>query len=174
MANPRLTQAIKEAYAAAPDGEIVYNTIEMRHPSFTAPIRVVNNYEDILARLEDTAPANPSTNQTFVAFPFMFTPPPQVEGSLPEATLEIDNATREIVGYLEQAITSPNKIDVTWRPYLSTQLLSGPQLDPPLHLQITEISVDLFRVSARCVFNNLINVSFPSELYKIEDFPGLL
>jgi len=174
MANDRLSQALKEAYAAAPAGEVALNTIEIWHPSFTTPIRVVNDYNDLTARIEATAPRDASTDQLFVSYPFRFQPPPQAERGLPEAILEIDNVTREITGYLEDAVMDPQPIEVIWRPYLSTAPLSGPQMDPPLLLHMTDITVDAFRIQGRCTFANFTQRSFPSELYKIDDFPGLM
>jgi len=47
-----LSQALKEAYASAPSDLVIYHTLELRHPSFTSPIRVVRDYADLVATLE--------------------------------------------------------------------------------------------------------------------------
>ncbi len=58
MPDPSLSQAIKEAYAAAPSGVVILHTLELRHPSFvdddgnTTAIRVVRDHADLTARLE--------------------------------------------------------------------------------------------------------------------------
>lgn len=64
MPDTTLSQAIKEAYASAPVSTIIYNTIELRHPAFSTPVRLVRDYANLTATLEATAPApgdNPLT-----------------------------------------------------------------------------------------------------------------
>jgi len=52
MPNNALDEAIREAYASAPDNEIIFHTLELRHPEFkddqgnVVTIRVVRNYEE--------------------------------------------------------------------------------------------------------------------------------
>ena len=46
MPNDLLSDALKEAYASAPVDAIPLHTLELDHPTFTTPIRVVRNYED--------------------------------------------------------------------------------------------------------------------------------
>ncbi|MGN2393239.1 DUF1833 family protein, partial [Pelomicrobium sp. G1] len=58
MPDPALTAAIREAYASAPANEIVYHTLELRHPSFTQPLRVVRDWDTLTARLEESAPVD--------------------------------------------------------------------------------------------------------------------
>ena len=61
-----LEEAIAEAYASAPDDEIIYDALEIDHPSFVAPARLVNwpvtgPEPDVFKFLhEDTAPLNSS------------------------------------------------------------------------------------------------------------------
>ena len=61
MTGTTLSQALKEAYASAPANVVIYHTMELRHPAFTAPIRVVRDYAPLTATLEATAPADPAT-----------------------------------------------------------------------------------------------------------------
>jgi hypothetical protein len=52
MVDSALSQTIKEAYASAPSGVVILDTLELRHPDFVdeldvvTAIRVVQNYED--------------------------------------------------------------------------------------------------------------------------------
>ena len=64
MPDSTLSQALKEAYAAAPTSQIVYHTLEIYHPAFTQPIRVVRDFVDLAATLEATAPRNASQTVT--------------------------------------------------------------------------------------------------------------
>ena len=65
-----LKDAIREAYASAPSKEIDLLTIELNHPAFTQPLRVVRDNETLTARLEDTAPENPGETVDFLPYAF--------------------------------------------------------------------------------------------------------
>ena len=51
-----LEDALKEAYASAPASEVILHTLELRHPSFTQPIRVVRDHAEFTCFLEADAP----------------------------------------------------------------------------------------------------------------------
>jgi len=80
--------------------------------------------------------------------------------------------SREIVKHLDAAATSQDKIEVTYRPYLSTDL-EGPQLDPPITLVVTEVEADVFRVIGRARMLDVGNKALPAESYTAKRFPGL-
>lgn len=172
MPDPALTAAIREAYASAPASEIVYHTLELRHPGFTQPLRVVRDVSPLTARLEASAPADPLAWVEFQPFAFDFSLPEVATGGLPEITITIDNVSAEIISYLDAAANSADLIEVTYRPYLASDL-SAPQMDPPLTLTIREASADVFRITARAAYVDLSNRTFPRELYTSERFPGL-
>lgn len=175
---PNLSEAIAEAYASAPSHVVLLHTLEIRHPAFideqgnAAPIRVVRDHADLFATLEATAPANAGQQVRFVSFAFDITLPPVNDKSIPEVAITIDNVSLDIVKNIERAVESQQVIMVTYRPFLSTDL-SGPQFDPPMHLVLSDIVVDVFKVKARASLPNLSNKSFPSALYTATKFPGL-
>lgn len=173
MTDTTLSQAIKEAYASAPAGVVIYHTIELRHPAFTSPIRVVRDYVDLVATLEATAPANPSTAVTFVAFNFDFTKPEVSPNNVPQITITIDNVDRSIVANIEAAMTTTDLVQVTYREYISTDL-SAPQNNPPLNMTIMTVSATVFQVTATAGFPDLMNRRFPTTEYDAEVFPGLV
>ena len=172
MPDPSLSAAIKEAYASAPTDAVILHTLEFRHPDFTAPIRVVNDHANLTATLEATAPANPGAAVEFIRFAFRFTLPELMTTGTPEIESEIDNVDASIVAYMDAAAQSDQLIEVTYRPYLSTDL-SAPQMDPPLTLVIRQVTADIFRVRARAGYADLANRKFPSEVYDAERFVGL-
>lgn len=172
MPNAALSQAIREAYASAPSDVVVLHTLEFRHEAFTTPIRVVQNTVPIVARLEADAPVDPGADVEFLAYAFELGLPEVSDSGAPELTIVIDNVSRMIVEHLELAVTSTDKLYVTYRPYLSTDL-TGPQMDPPLTMTVQTIEVDAFRVSARAGFGDIVNRSFPAEDYTSTRFPGL-
>lgn len=171
MPDPTLSAAIKEAYANAKG--IIYHTLELRHPKFTSPIRVVRGYDDLTACLEDTAPVNAGQYVYFANMPFELTRPEQSSNGIPSITITLDNVSREIVANIELALTSTDLVVVTYREYLDSDL-SGPQNDPPTHLDILTCSANTFQVTATAGFANLNNKKFPTEEYSTERFPGLV
>lgn len=173
MPDPSLSDAIKEAYATAPAGEIILHTLEFRHPEFVTPLRVVRDRADLDATLEADAPENGGEEVTFVQYAFDLELPDVTNGSSPELLLTIDNVSRDIMAYLDLAANSQDLIEVTYRAYLSTDT-STPQNDPPLTMFLREVECDIFRITARCGFGNFANSPFPRDVYDLQRFAGLL
>lgn len=173
MSDSTLSQAIKEAYASAPANVVIYHTLELRHPAFTAPIRVVRDYEDLTATLESSAPVNPGELVTFVRFAFDFSKPEMSATGVPQMSIEIDNVDRSIVANIEAALATTDLVEATYREYISTDL-AAPQNDPPIHMTLMSITADVFRVKAVAGFPELMNRRFPSTEYDAETFPGLV
>ena len=174
MTDTTLSAAIKEAYASAPSNDIIYHTLEIHHPDFALPIRVVRDSVDLTATLEATAPRNPGASVSFVGFAFDIVPPEVISTGMPTCVLEIDNVSREILAQIEAATGSTELITVIYRQFLSSNLAGGPENDPPLILTILSITANAFRISAVCGFGDLVNKKFPSKIYTAEQFPGLI
>ena len=173
MVNTLLSEAIREAYASAPADLVIIHTMELRHSTFAGGvIRIVQAHKDLEATLEASAPLNPSETVTFKAFAFQFTLPSISEQANPTVTLAIDNVDRSMLMNVEKTLGSDTTIKLTYRPYLSDDL-SGPQFDPPLHLEFVNISADVFRVTGKARFPDLTNIKFPRVLYTTANFPGL-
>jgi hypothetical protein len=178
MPDTSLSEALREAYASAPNDVVILHTLEIRHPDFkdesgqSTAIRVVRDQTDLVARLEANAPVNAGQQVRFVAMGFDFDLPPVDMAPVPEITVTLDNVSRDIIKHLDEASMSETPIEVTYRPYLSTDL-EGPQMDPPITLVITEVEADSQRVSARARMVDIGNKTFPSRLYTATDFPGL-
>ena len=98
--------------------------------------------------------------------------PPVETIPVPEITVTLDNVSTEIVQYLDQAIETQDMIEMTYRPYLSNDL-SCPQMDPPITLTITNISVDVLKITATARMMDIGNKSFPAENYTVKNYPGL-
>ena len=180
MPNEYLTEAIKEAYMMAPSDDVIIDTLEISHPAWVdpgtgdpLPLRVTNQREAVIAWLEATAPLNPGEQVTFAPYPFTFRKPHMDPSSLPEVEIEIDNVSADIIKNIEIAMQNPEKIRVIYRPYLSSDL-NGPHFNPPMTLWATNINADIFTITMRATFGDMFNKSFPSELYTIDRFPGLL
>jgi len=122
MPDPALSQALREAYAAAPADTVILHTLEIWHPTFTEPIRVVRDHAELTARLETGAPRDAGRMVGFVALAFDLDLPPVDTAPVPEIAVTLDNVGQEIVDALEAAAISQDKIDIIYRPYLSTDL----------------------------------------------------
>ena len=160
MADSTLSEAIKEAYASAPDDEIVYHTLEFRHPAFTQPIRVVRDYVNLTAALEAGAPLNGGEMVEFVAFAFELQLPEKTERGMPEISITIDNVSREILANVELALGSTSLIEVTYRAYLSSDL-SAPQNTPPMSMVVRHIDAEGVQMAARAGFEDLAGAAVP-------------
>jgi hypothetical protein len=176
---PTVSDAIAEAYASAPSDLVVLHTLELRHPSFVddygrpIALRVVRDTQAVTAVLEADAPMDAGNGVEFLPFPFDFALPEQNgAGAIPEIVLTIDNVSAYIVQYLDLAAASVDPIEMTYRPYLSTDL-SAPHMDPVITLLLKNIEATVLRVTARAVFGDLANRRFPAMDYTPERFPGL-
>ncbi|MBR1756800.1 MAG: DUF1833 family protein, partial [Alphaproteobacteria bacterium] len=48
-----------------------------------------------------------------------------------------------------------------------------PQMNPPITLVITDIKVDVLKITATARMMDIGNKSFPSENYTVKKYPGL-
>ena len=180
MPNETLTQALKEAYASSPSDKILLHTLEFRHSQFIdefeAPtaIRVVRDFADFTGvSLEADAPLDPPpATVNFIGYAFDLSLPPISEEGRPEIVITIDNVSAEILKNMDRAIVTTEKILVTYRPYLSDDK-TGPQMIPPLEMEIYNVTADIFKVEARATFSDFTNKPFPNETYTFTNFPGL-
>jgi hypothetical protein len=168
------SEALAEAYVSAPETEIILDTLEFRHPSFGSQIpRVVNDHIALMATLEAGAPIHGGMLVEFLPVAFRFTRPEESDtSSAPEIMIEVDNVARVLIPYIDLARESTSPIEVTWRPYLVSDL-SGPHMDPPLTLTISTISANMTSVQARAGFADLANRRFPRNEYTSKRYRGL-
>lgn len=99
--------------------------------------------------------------------------PPVDTSAVPEITVEIDNVSREIGKHLDNAASSQHRTELIYRPYLSTDLTT-PQMIPPVRLTVTEISGDVYKITAKARMTDIGNKTFPNETYRLSKFMGLV
>ncbi len=173
MPDTTLTQAIREAYASAPRGVVIYHTLEIRHSTFTEPIRIVRDHADLEAYLESDAPENAGEEVFFSRFSFDFTKPEISADGVPQMQVAIDNISRDISAALDLAVQTTDLVEVTYREFISTDL-SGPQNDPPITMYLIDVKADIFKVHGTARFPDLLNKRFPTLAYDAEVFTGLV
>lgn len=172
------SEALAEAYANVEIEQITLDTLELRHPAFLdengdlTAVRVVRGFQNYDLRLESDAPMNGGEIVTFVGVPFEFELPSFSEGQVPHLKMTIGNVSRKITQQIELAIAQLKPIDVTYRPYLESDP-EAPQMDPPFHMVLTNVSVDVFTISGDASLDDVHNWPFPSKKYTPARFPGL-
>lgn len=172
------SEALAEAYASSPIDERVLHTLELRHVSFIehgqpTAIRVVNGFEKYSLRLETSAPLDGGKYVDWTDCAFQLELSGFAEGLVPYIKLTITNVSREITEHLERAITLPDPIYTTYRPYLLSDP-SGPQMDPPLHLTLSKAKADVFQVTGTATLEDVHNWPFPNRKYLPQEWPGLV
>ena len=165
MPNSNITEALKEAYALAPSDIVVIETLEFVHALFST-IRICNDGQDHIFTLEDLS------TPLFVAAPFAFKLPTSDDTGIKELQLTIDNLDERISDIIDTVKQSIIPIVVKYRVYLSSDATT-PQTDPPIQLEVREISLSGPSAIVRAVFVDLTNKKFLTELYTRDRFPTL-
>lgn len=173
------SDALAEAYAHSTSDDTDLITIALYHSSFKdeegnpVAIYCVNDFEDLEATIEPSASLHAGQQVTFRSMPFTFTAPEELDTGAPaDVTLEIDSVSREVTPYLNAAIESDEPILVTIRLYMASDT-SAPHEDPPMTLALKSPVVDVYKVSAKAGFGDLLSSSFPKFLYSRDSHPVL-
>lgn len=173
------SQALTAAYASVTEDEVILDTLEFRHPAFVdgngdpMAVRVVNDHTSLLAYLEADAPMNPGEEVTYSPVAFRFSRPDESNSDkMPEIQIQVDNAARVLIPYLDLAVTGKDLIYVTWRQYLASDL-STPHMLPPLTMTLKQVSADMNVVTATAGFADLSNRRFPTLEYTRSKFKSL-
>lgn len=159
-------EALKEAYASAPDGVVIIHTLQLAHPALPESIWLVQDYGGHTCTLETGQP------QYFQPAPFRFTLPATGSDGLQELDIAIDNVDQAVTDFLAAIGSNPEPVTVRYRAYLSTDK-SQPQNGVPLTLFLADIKVNAVEVVGRASFADIINRPFLSFLYTVNKFPGL-
>ncbi|MCG8522105.1 MAG: DUF1833 domain-containing protein [Pseudomonadales bacterium] len=159
------TQAIREAYASS--SEPVLITLELSHPAWSEPVRVVYDHMDLVAPLTPGGPA-----ATFVSCSFGCKLPKQGK-DLPALEIWVDNVSQEIGEEMKAATGVRAPVSVTYREFLTDMLDQGPQYTLS-GLTLKKVKVMFSRVSGTCGFLDFINRRCPSMRFTADDFPGLV
>lgn len=176
-----LTEAIQEAYASASTDEVILHTLELNHPSFSEPVRVVRDFGELLEAATEyggldiyghTLGLEDGTSANFAGMMFDFELPEQEQNKVPELSITLDNVTRDVTQYLDTAVLTDSPITVTYREYLLSSpntiqyTLSG--------LSVRKVKCSNARVTMTALFTNLHNKAFPNKVYRPSEYPGLL
>jgi hypothetical protein len=152
-----LSATAKAAVFAQETSEVILAILTIDHSSMATPIRVVNDYNNIV-----------SQGETYLGFPFDITFPDDSESQLPSAKLTIDNVDRQIVEAI-RTLTGPATMS------LSLILQSTPDTIErgPYELQMRNVEYDAMTVSADLLNDDIFNEPYPGHAYTPANFPGL-
>jgi len=138
-------------------GEAFLVLLTIDHDDLTAPIRVVNNHENIT-----------SNGNEFIAFPFEIELPGAGGDSLPEVTLRIDNVDRQIVQAI-RSISGPPTVT------LEVIMASTPNTIEagPYEFTLRDATYDALTVEGRLQFQDILNEPYPADSFGPSGFQGL-
>lgn len=162
-----MTPAEQEAYANADDTRITLYTLELNHPGFTEPLRIVADNDPLTAEIED------GSRVLFTPFFFKIKRPPINEEPDPSINITVDNVSGFMTPYLDAASRSGESIRLIFRPYLIDETDDSITRLSSLSLSIRNASASMTNVTLTAAHINPANLSFPKELYTSDRFPGL-
>ena len=162
-----MTPAEKEAYANADDTRVMLYTLELMHPSFTQPLRIVADNDPLTAEIE--------TGDTVEFTPFFFSikRPPISEEPDPSLQITVDNVSGFMTPYLDIASRSGDSIHVMFRPFLVDEGDDSITRLSSIKLAIRNASASMTSVTLTAAHINPANLPFPKENYTSDRFPGL-
>ncbi len=153
---PVSPRAIEAANASVTD-EVWLVLLTIRHPSLSEPIRVVNNFKDIV-----------SQGRTFVGCWFTIELPSDTPGERPSVFIEVDNVDRAQVDALRRADTPP-KVDI------EVVLASQPDVieHGPMTMTLREATYDVLKIRGRLEFEELFSEPYPGDSITPLSHPSL-
>jgi hypothetical protein len=171
---PEILDAWAEAEAAAGSDTTTLYTLEFHHSAFDEPVRVVNDVQNHDLLLEAGAPENGGEEVTFIACPFEFPWPDQVEGRAPELRIRVDNVGREITKHLDEAVTQLEAIQVIFRFYMYTYTTGATVIgQEPATMTLRSVTVTEDYVEGLASIGDIANRRVFNYVYNLEDYPGL-
>lgn len=169
--------AIAEAYASAPQDTIVLHALEINHPSFTQPVRVVNypvsspEPEVFHCKLENDAPINAGEVVDFIGMPFELALPEKTTSSPGSFTVKVENVGDRLDDQLWEAALHGGAITAVYREFIKGAESEGPAAAWP-HITIKNPSLH----GQTLVFEGAVMTWMPKAfggLYYPSDYPAI-
>ena len=167
----RLTQAMEEAYAAVLSSVVILHTLELNHPAFAQPIRIVTG-DDGLAAAETVAlTLETGATVDFTALAFDVTPPGFDDKGPTPGRIRVDLVSGELMDPLEAAAVSSGVIEVTYRAWRSDQ--RGEPGDVIKGLKLRRVVLNETAAEGDIGFDEVGRQAFPRVTYSIDLYPAL-
>lgn len=152
-----LTSATLAAIYADSTDKVFLHLLTIDHPDLSAPVRLVNNTEDIT-----------SNGDVYTAFPFQAVIPPEVEGELPRVQLVIDNVSQLLIADI-RSIQSPP-------PTITLDLIvadSPDTIEATFDFTLKAVDYDAFTIQAQIAYEDILSEPFPAQRFTPTTFPGM-
>lgn len=178
--NPKLEEAIREAYATAPADTVVLYTMEIRHRTLSEPVRIVRwpmagpDPEEFMMKLEPDASIDAGQTVKFLGVPFELKLPEKSQDTPGQFDIEIPCAGFILEQYFENAALDGGPITATFRTYIQGRESEGPiEKWADVYLQSPSIDSSSGNVSITGSVLNWLQRKF-GRLYRPSDYPGLM
>lgn len=168
-------EAWSEAIASCPPNVRTYVTLEVQHPSFAEPARIVAGVGDNMEfGIEDGAAYNAGETVLFIAFPVEVDYPEVREGQPPSSKVKIDNVNRELAPKIRAAVGVRAYLKVIYREYLSSDLTEPAY--GPVEFLLKNVQMVGASLTGTAMVAMLLNKRFPrrDKNYNVQDYPSLL
>ncbi len=161
-----MTPAVQQAYARASTSLLQLYAIDLDHPSFADPIRLVNYKQNLTIGADEYTGMAMDVEESSIDT--------EADSTY---TIQIDGVPGAVQPYLKQASQTFDPVDVTIRVFaydVKTESLVDAQALATINLQSRNISFNKTTVSINMGYTNTANRAFPSQLYTPESNPGLV
>jgi hypothetical protein len=160
-----LPSHIQELYASGNVDDLIVDTIELRHDSWTEPAYLTTNPEDLHLHLET------GQEVVFVSIPFSMQISDRTTEPQQSIQIGISNVSRSLATFIEQAFNVDTPVSVIYRGY--APLDSSAPSEGPYKLTTTSMSMDNTFIKFSATKQDLTTAPFPSNVYTTTRFPGL-
>ena len=159
-----ITAELQERYKSEVDVDWV-DTIVIKHPKITT-IYACNYIEAITGNFD-------GASVQFLPIPFKVSLPNKEANGRQDFSIVISNVFNQGKAVLDAAIEDP-KTPITL--YYTVYILGNaePQYDPPIELSLTDITLNESALTGTGTRSDIINLSFPRQIYRPESWPGLV
>lgn len=162
-----LSLNMRAALNAEYSGEVLVTLFTITHSEFDGILRLSSDPTTLITNTPYVR-GTISNGQTFLFFPMSVTLPDDVDQRAPQATLDVDNVSQELVGQIRR-ITTPGlcDIDLVLASAPNTIEISYPTLD------IQSFQITPFTISIQFGDDGLDQEQFPAGIFAPYGFPGL-
>ena len=169
---------LKENYTTAPSNQVEIHTIHLQYndsnnDSNNTPnnVRYANTHDDPVNTIQLTEENGTTVNYERRWFEISI--PSLNDRGAVAGKLQIENVDLAITDIINEIAGTLNKITLTYRIYLSTDL-TVPQINPPPLFYLTNAVISVDQVRFQLVHPNLVNRSYPHRVYTVNEFPQLI
>lgn len=162
-----ISDELKRVYASAPTDRRFIECLSFFHPNWSTWLHFTSDVQLWVFAIESGELVE------FRAVPFTVVLPMQDGKGQQDLQIGLENVGREAMDYIESASNVPSiPIQVIYRVYVDVPH-SGPQMEPSLELTLSNVIVGLDVITGTATRADTLNRQFPSEVYRLDTYPGL-